>query len=146
MPQTLNGVTIPAGPDIAYGPQAFTDSVNYGNFVSIFASIAARDAWAGAPDGALAYVRGDRLYQRQGAAWQYVAGVPPLFANVAARDAWANPPEGAVCTTADTHTRWYRTNTGWVSLKQGLVVPPVKLTGASGTTTAEAVITGASIT
>lgn len=51
-----HGVIVPEGTDLADGPKAFRDLTDFGNAVSLFATLTDRDAWASPPDGAVCIV------------------------------------------------------------------------------------------
>lgn len=67
-----------------------------------------------------------------------------IFASQAERDTWTTAPNGAHCLTLDAGRHWIRRAGAWWP-DTGLVVPPLKLTGASGQVSAEAVISGSTL-
>jgi hypothetical protein len=129
VPETYNGVVIPAGGDLAYAPDAFKDAVGNGNFVAMFANQAGRDAWVTPPDGALAYLRDtNQLTQYADGSWLPLGSIVVTFTNAADRDArWPTPPQGALAITLDNGVTWEYRAGAW----RGLVLQDLNTIGAA---------------
>lgn len=75
MPTTYKGLTVPIPTDLADGPTAFaayTDSLPF----QVFATVAARDAWTTAPNGAMCVtIDTYTLWVRRGGVWSSLTPV-----------------------------------------------------------------------